>query len=343
MHVRNHRSNSWHVSGRIVKMQKKMNQRERRMHLFQVLFGSEDRKDLALELCRAMGHMDDCNPEDIEIRIVEDFVFIERKREFLILFENLNLHETTDPGKQDLPLKLLWCAALLYEMYLCFCDRKNIMNEKAELPSLRLVVLHHGRNGEPANRILKLSELFAKCCWESEPDLKTQVHILNVDYKSGARILEECKPLRDYSFLVEAYRSGRPGKGDVRAVNDAIDEMEEGPVRDYLKGRRSEVIGMLITEYDEERAEQRLYQKAWEDGQKDGMEAGLREGLMEGMEKGRTAGLQEGHFAGLKEGERKGALKTLFYLVNRGTMTPQMAADCAGMSVAEFKRRCRRI
>ena len=300
-------------------MQKKMNQRERRMHLFQVLFGSEDRKDLALELCRAMGHMDDCNLEDIEIRIVEDFIFIERKREFLILFENLNLHETTEPGEQDLPLKLLWCAALLYEMYLCFCNRKNIMNEKAELPSLRLVVLHHGRNGEPANRILKLSELFAKCCWESESDLETQVHILNVNYRSGARILEECKPLRDYSFLVEAYRSGRPGKGDVRAVNDAIDEMEEGPVRDYLKGRRSEVIGMLITEYDEERAEQRLYQKAWEDGQKDGMEAGLR------------------------EGERKGVLKTLFYLVTRGTMTPQMAADCAGMSVAEFKRRCRRI
>lgn len=324
-------------------MQKKMNQRERRMHLFQVLFGSEDRKDLALELCRVMEYMDDCNPEDIEIRIVEDFIFIERKREFLILFENLNLHETTEPGEQDLPLKLLWCAALLYEMYLCFCDRENIMNEKAELPSLRLVVLHHGRNGEPANRILKLSELFAKCCWESESDLETQVHILNVNYRSGARILEECKPLRDYSFLVEAYRSGRPGKGDVRAVNDAIDEMEEGPVRDYLKDRRSEVIGMLITEYDEERAEQRLYQKAWEDGQKDGMEAGLREGLMEGMEKGRTAGLQEGHFAGLKEGERKGALKTLFYLVTRGTMTPQMAADCAGMSVAEFKRRCRRI
>lgn len=244
-------------------MQKKMNQRERRMHLFQVLFGSEDRKDLALELCRAMGHMDDCNPEDIEIRIVEDFIFIERKREFLILFENLNLYETTEPGEQDLPLKLLWCAALLYEMYLCFCDRENIMNEKAELPSLRLVVLHHGRKGDPANRILKLSELFAKCCWESESDLETQVHILNVNYKSGARILEECKPLRDYSFLVEAYRSGRPGKGDVRAVNDAIDEMEEGPVRDYLKGRRSEVIGMLITEYDEERAEQRLYQKAW--------------------------------------------------------------------------------
>ena len=154
MHVRDHRSSSHYVSGRIVKMQKKMNQRERRMHLFQVLFGSEDRKDLALELCRAMGHMDDCNPEDIEIRIVEDFIFIERKREFLILFENLNLHETTEPGEQDLPLKLLWCAALLYEMYLCFCNRKNIMNEKAELPSLRLVVLHHGRNGEPANRIL---------------------------------------------------------------------------------------------------------------------------------------------------------------------------------------------
>ena len=77
MHVRDHRSSSHYVSGRIVKMQKKMNQRERRMHLFQVLFGSEDRKDLALELCRAMGHMDDCNPEDIEIRIVEDFIFIE--------------------------------------------------------------------------------------------------------------------------------------------------------------------------------------------------------------------------------------------------------------------------
>ncbi len=341
--------------------------------LFKALFGSKERKELTLELYNAINHTNYENPEEIRINTMEDVIYMGMKFESDIdmslsnssigadtpaatfgktacadfasagqkndasffLLGSMNLYEQQSTDNPNMPVRFFLYAAHLYEKYLQMSglDAGLYGTRKLKLPAPRLVMLYNGISGKEKEGILKLSDLL-----EGAPsDIEVQVHVLNVNYESGAWILEDCKSLRDYAYLVEQYRKNRELKGDVRAVNDAIEGMEEGPVREYLRDHRSEVIGMLLTEYDEERVKRYLYQEAWEDGQKDGMDAGLKEGRMEGHE----SGLAEGMKKGLAEGEKRGTLKTLLHLVKSGTLTVSAAAACAGISEEAFRRQLR--
>ncbi len=304
--------------------------------LFKALFGSEERKELTLELYNAINHTNYDNPEEIRINTMEDVVYMGMKNDVsFFLLGNMNLYEQQSTDNPNMPVRFFLYAAHLYEKYLQMSglDAGLYGTKKLKLPAPRLVMLYNGISGKEKERILRLSDLL-----EGAPsDIEVQVHVLNVNYESGAGILEDCKSLRDYAYLVEQYRKNREMKGDVRAVNDAIEGMEEGPVREYLRSHRSEVIGMLLTEYDEEKVKRYLYREAWEDGQKDGMDAGLKEG----HESGLAEGMKKGREEGLAEGEKRGTLKTLSHLVKNGTLTVSAAAACAGISEDAFRRQLR--
>lgn len=308
--------------------------------LFKALFGSKERKELTLELYNAINHTNYENPEEIRINTIEDVVYMGMKNDVsFLLMDSMNLYEQQSTDNPNMPVRFFLYAAHLYEKYLQMndLDARLYGNRKLKLPAPRLVMLYNGIDRKERDSILKLSDLF-----EGEhPDIEAVVHVLNVNYESGAGILENCKSLRSYVYLVDQYRKNRDRKGDVRAVNDAIEGMEEGPVREYLQSHRSEVIGMLLTEYDEEKVKRYLYQEAWEDGQKDGMDAGLKEGLKEGHESGLAEGMKKGREAGLAEGEKRGTMKTLVHLVKNGTLTVSAAAACAGISEDAFRRQLR--
>ena len=308
--------------------------------LFKALFGSEERKELTLELYNAINHTNYENPEEIRINTIEDVVYMGMKNDVsFLLMDSMNLYEQQSTDNPNMPVRFFLYAAHLYEKYLQMndLDARLYGNRKLKLPAPRLVMLYNGIDRKERDSILKLSDLF-----EGEhPDIEAVVHVLNVNYESGAGILENCKSLRSYVYLVDQYRKNRDRKGDVRAVNDAIEGMEEGPVRAYLQSHRSAVIGMLLTEYDAEKVKRYLYQEAWEDGQKDGMDAGLKEGLKEGHESGLAEGMKKGREAGLAEGEKRGTMKTLVHLVKNGTLTVSAAAACAGISEDAFRRQLR--
>ena len=305
--------------------------------LFKALFGSEERKELTLELYNAINHTNYESPEEIRINTIEDVVYMGMKNDVsFLLMNNMNLYEQQSTDNPNMPVRFFLYAAHLYENYLQMndLDARLYGTKKLKLPAPRLVMLYNGADRKERDSILKLSDLFEG----AQPDIEAVVHVLNVNYESGAGILESCKSLRSYSYLVDQYRKNRDRKGDVRAVNDAIEGMEEGPVREYLRSHRSEVIGMLLTEYDEEKVKRYLYQEAWEDGQRDGMDAGLKEGLKEGHKEGLQEGLRKGHESGLAEGERRGTIKTLVQLVKNGKLTISAAAACAGISEDAFRR-----
>ena len=85
-----------------------------------------------------------------------------------------------------------------------------------------------------------------------------------------------------------------------KSINRAIDHMPAG-------FEIAEVVGMLLTEYNEAEA----------------MELFREEGLEEGLEKGRE----------------EGTLETLVALVRKGLLTVRQAAEQAQLSDAEFKVR----
>lgn len=64
--------------------------------------------------------------------------------------------------------------------------------------------------------------------------------------------MEACKPLYEYSWLVENIRQG--DKDIATAVDQALDEMPDNfEIKKFLLMHRAEVKGMFLSEYDEKK------------------------------------------------------------------------------------------
>lgn len=117
-----------------------------------------------------------------------------------------------------------------------------------------------------------------------DPDVQVRVRVMNI--RSGQdRILEACKPLQDYTTFVESFHQHRAvdGINDRDAASMAIRELSAGAVKHYLKAHESEVLDMLLTEYDEEKTMKAIYYEGERAGLEQGLEQGVQQGLTQGL------------------------------------------------------------
>ena len=151
-----------------------------------------------------------------------------------------------------------------------------------------------------------------KHCAASSPpgadaDIEVRVRMININYGRSKHILDACRPLREYAWLVEEIRVNRQLAEIDEAVDKAITDMpKDFIIRPYLEEHRSEVKGMLLTEYNE----------------------------VETMELFREEGREEG----LTEGHKNGFIDALISLVRDGLISPSQGAERAGMSEEEFRK-----
>ena len=64
---------------------------------------------------------------------------------------------------------------------------------------------------------------------------------------------------------------------------------------------------------------------------------GIEQGLEQGLERGRAEGIEQGLERGLERGKVEGSLSMLLNLVRQGFLTPEVASQQLGMTVAEFE------
>ena len=93
---------------------------------------------------------------------------------------------------------------------------------------------------------------------KADPDISVRVRMININYGRNRELLENCKPLKEYSWFVEKVRdNNRPDKegkrlGIEKAINKAIEEMpNDFEIKQYLVANKAEVVHMCLTEYDE--------------------------------------------------------------------------------------------
>ena len=182
----------------------------------------------------------------------------------------------------NMPLRILIYVARTYE-------RKTISNEKLmyssqliKIPTPEFYVLYNGTE-KLANTHLKLSDAFdieTDC-----PDLELKVNVVNINYSNLKDTeLEQCKPLYEYSYLVEKIREY---KGDVaKAVDECI---KNDVLADYLTFYGSEVINMLYTEYDSELAKKVLVEETAQEAEARGRAEGKAEFIKQMLQNGFTA------------------------------------------------------
>ena len=127
---------------------------------------------------------------------------------------------------------------------------------------------------------------------------KRQVYNIN----PGHRLPDCCRPLEDYSQFVSAYRDRITAVGAEQAANEALDSLPDGEVKNYIQSQKSEVIDMLLTEYDEEET----MKVVAEDARAEGEAIGVAKGEAIGMAKGKAIGVAKGEAIGVAKGRALG-------------------------------------
>ena len=97
----------------------------------------------------------------------------------------------------------------------------------------------------------------------------------------------------------------------------------------FSEQRRREEQALLAHDY--------ALETARAEGIEQGLERGLERGRAEGIEKGLERGLERGRAEGVEQGLERGKLFAFLDMVRQGLLTPEVASQQLGMTVAEFE------
>lgn len=231
----------------------------------------------------------------IQITTIKEVMYLGMHNDVSFLISNeMNLYEQQSTYNPNMPVRLLQYAGNLYEKYF----KQNSLNKYGSrllsLPVPKLIVFYNGKREQPDEMILKLSDSFPE---NSDADIEVRVRVLNVNYGRNRRLLESCRPLGEYSWLVEEVRKNnltQDEDGMSSAVDKAISEMpDDFVIKPFLEVHRAEVKGMLLTEYNEAEAMEMFREEGRAEGIIDTLVSLVQKGLLSIKDAAAQAGMTE--------------------------------------------------
>ena len=153
------------------------------------------------------------------------------------------------------------------------------------LPTPEFYTFYNGKEKWEKEKELRLSDAYI--VKDGEPSLELKVKVINIRPEEHHEILEKCQVLKEYSQFMEIVQNYQIS-GEEEPYKKAIKEcIEKGILADYLMRKGSEVVNMLLDEYDYETDIEVQREEAREEGRKEGREEGREEGKKKGREEGR--------------------------------------------------------
>ncbi|MCM1118316.1 MAG: Rpn family recombination-promoting nuclease/putative transposase [bacterium] len=241
----------------------------------------------ASQLYAALGD-GEVSPEDITYVTLEGVLFIARKNDLAFTVKNriLVISEHQSTINENMPLRdLLYLGRTLEKLL----DERSIYKRTLlKIPTPQFFVFYNGNDPYPAEKILRLSDAYLEKT--EQPMLELTVKVININFSSEPKFLQECRPMYEYSWFIQRIKDYQT-QGWCRdaAVTQAVkDCLEEGILVEFMKKHGSEVVNMLYTQWN------------WDDAMAVEREEAYAEGL--------TQGISQGIAQGESLGERKGDL-----------------------------------
>lgn len=172
-----------------------------------------------------------------------------------------------------MPLRGLFYFARLYQGYVAEHDLDIYSSPRIPLPTPQYVVLYNGTEMKKDRRELRLSESFHLTPSE-ESYLECVATVININYGHNQTLMENCRELYEYAYLVEAVRKGtRIGLPLGDAIDQAVETcVEHNVLKEFLLRHRAEVKHMMFEElYSLERYEKLMRQKGYQEGMAEGL------------------------------------------------------------------------
>ena len=217
--------------------------------VFVDLFGEDkDAKKNFLSLYNALHgtHLD--SSVELKPLRLEHVMYMSFCNDVSCLIDNkiIVLAEHQSTVNTNMPIRFLEYSARLYEQILS--PRERYSRRLKQIPTPEFYVFYNGEEKYPSKAELRLSDAFT--VKSAKPCLELVVKVININYNKDNKLLENCKPLQEYTLFVEAVR--RHIRFDrENGFKNAIQECIRNDIlRDYLERKSREVMNMLIAEYD---------------------------------------------------------------------------------------------
>jgi hypothetical protein len=266
--------------------------REYKDRLFKFIFGNPANKVWTLSLYNAIRGSAYTDPEAISFNTIEDAVYMGMKNDVsFIISSDMELWEHQSTFNPNMPMRFLLYSGDLYDKYIKSSSYYEYSSLIQNIPAPRCVCFYNGMRDEPESSVLRLSDAY-----EGDGDIEVLVTMLNINYGKNKALMEACRPLREYAWFIDRVRTLQKDKNDLKAaVYTTIDQMPENyMIKPFLLDNRSEVMKMVLTEYDQEKTIEKAVDEGRREGRDEGIEIGLEKGRDERNVEVATELLQDG-------------------------------------------------
>lgn len=240
-------------------------QRNVKDRLFRFLF--ENDREALLQLYNALNGTGYRDASQLEIVTIDSAVYVVMKNDLaFVLAGTLNMYEHQSTYSPNLPVRFLIYLAQEYQMVIERAQESIYGTGLIALPTPRCVVFYNGQKDVPERQILRLSDAFTDKQHKSDVELTVQMY--NINYGHNRELMEKCRRLGEYSEFVNVLRNFTNARSDKReALSEAVDYcIGNGILEDVLRKKRSQVLGMLLEEFDVEKYERTLRKEGREEG-----------------------------------------------------------------------------
>ena len=242
-----------------------IHQGEFKDRLFKFIFGkdTEQSKQWRLQLYNKLNDTNYSDPDALKLNTIENVIYITMHNDISFLVDSqMNLYEEQSSRNPNMPLRGLLYYSQLYQIYLTENEKTLITSQLVKIPSPQFVVFYTGTENDPERWTLKLSDSFI--CENKTGDFEWTATVLNLHPKYTESLKNDCKPLYDYiQYVYRIKQNQKSGMNKDEAIEEAVDwAIQKKLLGDFFSIQKAEVIGMSLTEFDEE-----LCYRTWrEDG-----------------------------------------------------------------------------
>ena len=245
--------------------------------VFTALFNEPD---LLRELYCALGNVSLPKDVPVSINTLKNVLYMDRYNDisFEIGGKLVVLIEHQSTINPNLALRFLFYISRVLEKII---KRKTLYSgKKVTIPRPEFYVLYNGPKSFPDNAVFKLSDLFRETDGldipeDTLPMLELEAKVININDGRNTEILNRCQKLSEYSKLIAKIYTYKEEFEDLEeAIENAIKYCEKnGILKEFLKIHGSEVLNMLLEEWNMDDA----LAVAREEGREEGHENGCRE------------------------------------------------------------------
>lgn len=214
-----------------------------------------EEKKYQLELYNALNGSNYDDPEAVEVTTLEDTFFIGMRNDLsFVVGLSLNMYEHQSTKKLNMSLRGLIYFTQVYMEYINRNGYRLYAESQIPLPFPKYIVFYNGEKDAPDEEKLLLSDAFPKEMKEQIPLLECRARVLNINFGHNRELMEKCQRLRQYSELVAIVRDYlEKGMEKEEAMRKVWEEgMKRGLLTDILSRCGTEVVAMLLEEFDME-------------------------------------------------------------------------------------------